>query len=98
MVAQEYIQNKQQLTGLLIGTGLAASIQLALVPPLISFYEYVITLYFLAGFIFGYLSPKLSWRWGGWFSILSLFCLPAPAPLQEPQNFLMSALLISWDW
>jgi len=60
---------KQQLAGLLIGTGLAASIQLALVPPFISFYIYVITLYFLAGLIFGYLTPRLSWRGGIWLTL-----------------------------
>jgi hypothetical protein len=55
-----------QLAGLIIGTGLAASIQLALVPPVMSFYSYVIVVYFLAGLISGYLSPMLSWRWGIW--------------------------------
>ena len=61
--------NKQQLTGLLVGTALAGSIQLALVRPLISFYDDVITLYFLVGIISGYISPKLSWRWGIWLTL-----------------------------
>ena len=67
MVAKKI--KKQQLAGLLVGTGLAASIQLALFPPLISFYIYVITLYFLAGLIFGYLAPMLSWRGGIWLTL-----------------------------
>ena len=60
---------KPQLAGLIAGTGLAASVQLALVPQVISFYEYVITVYFLAGLVFGYFSPKLSWRCGVWLTL-----------------------------
>ncbi len=60
---------KPQLAGLIIGTGLAASIQLALVPPIISFYSYIITVYFLAGLISGYLRPMLSWWWGIWLTL-----------------------------
>jgi len=58
-----------QLVGLMVGTVMAASIQLALVPPVISFYEYVLTVYFLAGLICGYLNPKSSWRWGIWLTL-----------------------------
>jgi len=50
---------KPQLVGLMVGTAVAASIQLALVPPVISFYEYVITVYFLASLISGYISPEV---------------------------------------
>jgi hypothetical protein len=60
---------KPQLAGLTVGTGLAALIQLALVPPaapVMPFYEFVITVYFLAGLFSGCLSPKLSWQWGIW--------------------------------
>lgn len=55
-----------KLAGLIIGTGIAASIQLALVPPVMSFDSYLITIYFLAGLIAGYIRPVLSWRWGIW--------------------------------
>ncbi len=58
-----------QLAGLIIGTGIAASIQLALVPTVIAFYSYVITVYFLAGLITGYLRPMLSWWWGVWLTL-----------------------------
>lgn len=60
---------KPQIVGLMVGTAMAASIQLALAPPVISFYEYVITVYFLAGLICGCLNPKSSWRWGIWLTI-----------------------------
>jgi hypothetical protein len=33
------------------------------------FYEFVITVYFLAGLFSGYLSPKLSWQWGIWLAL-----------------------------
>ncbi len=58
-----------QLAGLISGTGIAASIQLALVPPVISFDSYLITIYFLAGLISGYIRPMLSWRWGIWLVV-----------------------------
>lgn len=61
--------NKLQLAGLMVGTVLAASIQLAMVPSIISFYEYVPAVYFLAGLLCGYLSPKLSWQWGIWLTL-----------------------------
>lgn len=60
---------KPQFAGLMVGTGLAASIQLRLVPHLMPFYEYVITAYFITGLISGYLSPNLSWRWGIWLTL-----------------------------
>ncbi len=55
-----------ELAGLIIGTGIAASIQLALLPQVMSFDSYLITIYPLAGLISGYLSPVLSWQWGLW--------------------------------
>ncbi len=58
-----------KLAGLIIGTGLAASIQLALVPLVMSFYSYVITVYFLVGLIAGYLRPILSLWWGIWLTL-----------------------------
>ncbi len=61
--------NELRLAGLMVGTVLAASIQLALVPPVISFYEYVLIVYFLTGLLCGYLIPKLSWRWGIWITL-----------------------------
>ncbi len=42
-----------QLGGLIIGTGIAASIQLAMVPPVMLFDSYLITIYFIAGLISG---------------------------------------------
>ncbi len=30
---------------------------------------YVLSVYFLAGLFSGYLSPKLSWRWGIWLTL-----------------------------
>lgn len=62
------IINKQKLAGLVVGTGLAASIQLALIPPVISFYESVIIVYFLTGFFSGYISSKILWHWGIWLT------------------------------
>jgi hypothetical protein len=58
-----------KLEGLIIGTALAASIQLALVPRIMSFYSYIITVYFLTGLISGYLRPFLSWWWGIWLGL-----------------------------
>lgn len=63
--------NKSQLAGLIAGTGLAASMQFGvrLIPVYDSFYSYTIILYFLAGIIFGYFVPQLSWKGGIWLTI-----------------------------
>ena len=61
-----------QLAGLIAGTGLAASIQFGvrLIPMEISFFSYVSILYFLAGFLFGFFVPGLSWKGGIWLTLL----------------------------
>lgn len=63
--------NKAQLAGLIVGTGLAASIQFGvrLIPVYDDFFSYSGILYFLAGFIFGCFVPLLSWKGGVWLTI-----------------------------
>ncbi len=67
--AEEVI--KPQLAGLLVGTGLAASIQfgIRLIPFEESFFSYAIILYFLAGLFFGFFIPGLSWKGGIWITL-----------------------------
>jgi len=63
--------SKPQLAGLIVGTGLAASIQfgIRLLPIYDSFYSYTIILYFLASLIFGCFTPGLSWKGGIWLTV-----------------------------
>lgn len=62
---------KLQLAGLLVGTGLAASIQfgIRLIPFEDSFFSYTGILYFLAGLFFGFFIPGLSWKGGFWLTL-----------------------------
>lgn len=60
-----------QLAGLVVGTGLAASIHLGirLIPFESHFFNYAGVLYFSAGLLFGCLVPALSWRGGIWIAV-----------------------------
>ena len=62
---------KPQLAGLIIGTGLAASIQFGfrLIPLEDSFFSYASALYFFAGLFFGFFVPGLSWKGGIWLTL-----------------------------
>ena len=62
---------KLQLAGLLVGTGLAASIQfgIRLIPFEDSFFSYTSILFFLAGLFFGYFIPGHSWKGGFWLTL-----------------------------
>jgi hypothetical protein len=63
--------NKPELAGLIVGTGLAASIQFGvrLIPVYDSFFNYAGILYFLAGLIFACFIPRLSLKGGVWLTI-----------------------------
>ncbi len=62
---------KLRLSGLLVGAGLVAGINLIglFFHPEISFYNFAILVYFFTGLILGLLQPKLSWQWGIWVTL-----------------------------
>jgi hypothetical protein len=62
---------RPQLAELIIGTGMAASIQfgIRLIPLEDSFFNYASALYFFAGLFLGFFIPGFSWKGGIWLTL-----------------------------